>query len=118
MQAFFYPTRIISAFLVSVLANVTLCVLTAEYMKQARLAVYSLDSTAIRTVFKGISSLDALFYRTNVLELFDSEIDWAFQQVKLHYRCSASTLCIRCHVYVPALLCHVEISYRSCGVVP
>lgn len=65
----------------SVLANVTLCVLTVELMKQVRLSVYALDSTAIRTVFKGISALDDLFYSKNILELFDSEIEWAFQQV-------------------------------------
>jgi Retinol binding protein receptor len=85
-QAFFYPTRLVTTFVISVLATVTLFALTVNAFQNMRQGVYTMDSTAIRTVFTGVNSMESLFYNTRYQELFDSEVEWAYDQAyTLHH---------------------------------
>jgi hypothetical protein len=68
-QAFFYPTRLAVAFVISVLATVTFCVLTIDIVKSIRDSIRSADSAAIRTIFTGLTSVQNLFYSTTNQEV-------------------------------------------------
>ncbi len=80
-QAFFFPTRLLTTFVISVLATITLCVITIQFMAHMRAGVSTLDATAVRTVFTGVGSIESLFYSTTNQEMFYGEIEWAFEQV-------------------------------------
>ncbi len=68
-QAFFYPTRLAVAFVISVLATVTFCVLTVNVIKSIRDSISRADSAAIRTIFTGLTSVQNLFYSTTSQEV-------------------------------------------------
>jgi hypothetical protein len=68
-----------------VLATVTLCILVIDTVISLRNGISRADSNAVRTIFTGLASIQRLFSSTTGLELFDSEINWAYEQAsELH----------------------------------
>ena len=68
-QAFFFPTRLAVAFVISILTVVTFCVLTINVIKSVRNSVSRADAAAIRGIFTGLSSVQKLFYSTTSQEV-------------------------------------------------
>ena len=81
-QAFFYPTRLAVALVISVLAVITMCILSIDAIISLRDAISKADASAIRTIFTGVASVQNLFSSTTGQELFDNEINWAYDQVE------------------------------------
>ncbi len=69
VQAFFFPTRLAVAFVISILTVVTFCVLTINVIKSVRNSVSRADAAAIRGIFTGLSSVQKLFYSTTSQEV-------------------------------------------------
>jgi hypothetical protein len=83
-DAFFFPARLFVAFVIAILGTSTLCVLAINAVLSFRTSIIVADTAAAKAVFSGVSSLQALFLSKTQLELFDREIDWAYQQVAMH----------------------------------
>lgn len=56
--------------------------ITVQVMGALRQKVFTLDANAIKTIFVGVSSIESLFYSSTLQELFDPEVQWAFDQVR------------------------------------
>ncbi len=80
-DAFFFPSRLFVAFVIAVLATSTLCAITINGLIAMRASILNADVAASRAVFAGINSMQSLFLSSRSAELFDREINWAYQQV-------------------------------------
>lgn len=71
-EAFFYPSKVFSAFVVSILATSILGVMVLNYISATQRFVKSSDARALRTVLAGIGSLEDLFFKTFGSDIFAS----------------------------------------------
>ena len=63
-QAFFYPTRLAVALVISILAVITVCILSVDAIIYVRDTISKADARAIRTIFTGVASVQSLFSST------------------------------------------------------
>ena len=81
-DAFFYPSRLFIAFVIGAIGVGTLTSIAVNAVNSMRATLINSDAAAARSVFGGIASFQALFLAKTGLELSDTEVDWAFQQVR------------------------------------
>lgn len=82
-DAFFYPSKMTGAFVISVLAVVTLFVTVVNNLEAAQISIGTADARALRTAFAGIDALEELFFQTFNSDMLQSETDFAYQQAYL-----------------------------------
>ena len=80
-DAFFYPTRLFIAFIIGVIGVATLGAISVNTVRAWRTSLVYTDTAAAKGIFGGVTASAALFLANTGQELFDSEVDWAFQQV-------------------------------------
>lgn len=82
-DAFFFPTRVLAALLVSLAANAVIGLTSIAIFLRIRNAVENLDAQTLRTVFTAISSIEELFQSLTQSTLFTHEVAWGYEQAEM-----------------------------------
>jgi Ca2+-binding EF-hand superfamily protein len=73
-DAFYFPQRMIIAFTISIITNMTLFLTTSSVMQSVSDKVNQMGSNAIRTIFVGIDKVESLYFQMFGFEMSDGEL--------------------------------------------